>query len=125
MIKKRRKPVVGEDLWLIRKSYNRTKEPEKGIKCKVRKVGRKYFYIDAGRWLIDDSTKFSIDDWYESNNTNYKDYILESEKERLDEILNIDLTRKITNIFRGGLLHLSLDAKKRIIEILESENPGA
>ena len=124
MIKKRRRPVVGENLWLVRKSYHRTESPEKGIKCKVRKVGRKYFYVDAGRGWIDDSTKFSIDDWYESNNTNYHDYILESEKEHLDEILNIDLTDKIANIFMSGLRNLSLDSKKRIIGILESENPG-
>ena len=124
MIKKRRKPVVGEKLWLVKKSYQRKVDPELGIECKVTKVGRKYFYVDAGRGWIDDSTKFSIDDWYESNNTNYHDYILESEKEHLDEILSMDLTSKITNIFRGGLRHLSLDAKKRIIEILESENPG-
>ena len=116
--------MVGEKLWLVRKSYHRTGSPEKGIECKVRKVARKYFYIDAGRGWIDDSTKFSIDDWYESNNINYRDYILESEKERLDEILNIDLTIKITKILRDGLNNLSIDAKKRIVEIIESENHG-
>ena len=41
---KRRKPVVGEELWLVKKTYRHNETP-RAFPCKVVSVGKKYFKV--------------------------------------------------------------------------------
>ena len=113
----RPKPFVGQKLFYVNVGNNAIRHEQKIKKCKVTKVGRKYFTTD---------TPYQNNEWYISNwgmKTNYcAGYKLyESSQEWEDEIERKRLASNISDTLRysSDVQKLPIEKLRAINEILE------
>lgn len=117
---KRRKPVVGEELWLVKKTYCHNETP-RAFPCKVVSVGKKYFRVSTKSRYHED-IQFHIDSWIENNKSNYHDIIFESKQEHDDIIEYENLIHDIRDYFGSyGKIDLPLEDLRKIKQIIWSD----
>lgn len=95
---------------------------QKLTKCEVVKVGNKYFEISPTdsdwKW----KEKFHIDGWNQVTECSASHSLYETEQEWIDEKEKNNLITKIRAVFANyGNPKITLDAARKIVEILNSE----
>ena len=109
-----RKPIIGEELYLIQEEKNKDKII--GY-VKVITVGRKYFKIDYPIYV--GYSNFYINSWKQKTEYSQEYYLYENEKAYLDKLETDKYIRILHNNLYHGWYGYSLYQLKKIVEILE------
>jgi len=109
---KMRKPVVGEELFLVEK---KSKEKVIGY-VKVASVGRKYFTLAYPMYVP--HNKFSIDSWKQVTEYSREYYLCENEKIYLDKLEARKYSMALQKKVKYDWNEYSLDQLKKVAEIL-------
>ena len=108
-----RKPIVGETLFLV-DTGNRAKRG-KQRECTVSKVGRKYFYIEMGKyWKI----PFHIETWHEKCECIADYCVYESREEWEAEKRFSEDMQKLKQYFGEYKVNITANQTEQIMKIL-------
>ena len=118
-MKDKRKPVVGETLYLKHVGWNTKHVPLEAIPVIVTKVGRKFFTVGEGR----QAAKFCLGSWEQSTEYSRSLKLYETEQEWRDEIEEKLLCLRIKESFEYGHNKrcLPLDALRAITSIIDEQ----
>jgi len=118
----KRKPVVGETLYLLNIGKAARGREQKLVPVEVKKVGRKYFKCgkdgeDGWRW-----DEYHLDTWEQKTEYFADSCLYETEQEYLDEVEHGQLHRVIREKFNGSNLfgnNMTLSQLRRIAAIID------
>ena len=113
-MKNRKKPTVGQVLWVVERAW---RGKTCGYNCSVSKVGRKYFTVKSDPEHISSGARFHNDTWNEDCNTNYPLTLYENEQEYSEKIEKDKLESEMRYFFTYN--KISLDQLRRIKKIID------
>lgn len=115
-----RKPVVGEELYLV---YSDRRRKGEGFNGKVIKVGRKYFKVIPVGYPEDThfNMSFEIENWKQKTNYSSDYYLYESEQAYKDHIRRQEWIQEFYRVFQRGAYaqeHMTLEDLEKAGKIL-------
>lgn len=122
----KRKPVVGETLFMLNIGDNARRRECHLRTVEVISVGRKYFIVseDVYKDRPHMHVKFTIDTWVQSTDYSAGWCLYESEQEYFDEKERGEMIKMLRDLFHrysGNLKDLTIASLRKIKDIVESE----